>query len=80
MSINQKKIKHSVYIPPSKLKDEKDLNLSKATTLFLENSIYNNTNNNFMNAVPLKKEIHQDLFNNINEHFLREKIEKKLMK
>ena len=73
-TMNSKNIKYSVHIPASKLKE--DFNLSKATTLFLGNSIYNSTNKIFMNTVPLRKEINQDLFNNINEQFIREKIEK----
>ena len=68
--INEKGIKKSVYIPPSKLKN--DDNLNKINTGYLSEPF----NNNIVNSIPLKKELHPDLFNNINESFIRECVEK----
>ena len=74
MPINEKNFKKSLMIPPSMTTNEVSFGLNKVgTSTFFGDNI---NNKNFMNTVPLKKEINSDLFNNINEKFIRDKIEK----
>ena len=74
MPINEKNFKKSLMIPPSMTTNEVSFGLNKVgTSTFFGDNI---NNKNFMNIVPLKKEINSDLFNNINEKFIRDKIEK----
>ena len=71
--INNKNMKKTIYLPPSKF--DNDSNLSKINTTYFTNGI-NINNNNCVNNIPLKKELNQDLFNNINECYMRDCIEK----
>ena len=69
-----KNIKKTVYVSSSKLKNESSLGFNKATTTTHYVDIINNKN--YINNIPLKKEINSDLFNNINEKFIRDRMEK----
>ena len=71
--INNKNMKKTIYIQPSK--NDNDSNLSKINTTYFTNGI-NINNNNCINNIPLKKELNQDLFNNINECYIRDCVEK----
>ena len=75
MTINEKNNKKSVITPSSIINNEGvNFGLSKtSTSTFFGDNI---NSNNFKNNIPLKKEINSDLFNNINEKFIRDKIEK----
>ena len=65
----------SFFSPTMVFKDE-TITLSKIKTISIKDIISESTNTNFINSVPLKKEINADLFFNINEKFIRDKIEK----
>ena len=52
------------------------ISLNKLGNLNIGDVINKSTNTNCINSVPLKKEINGDIFNNINEKYIRDKIEK----
>ena len=70
LPINGKNIKKNSVILSTSISTPNNNFGFSATSISL-----NNLNNNCINA-PLRKEIHSDLFNNINEKFIRDKIEK----
>ena len=74
-NINDKNIKKTVYISSSSMiKNEGVLN--KNSTIAMRDTINNSTNKNYNNNISLKKHINHDLFNYINEKFIRDKVEK----
>ena len=62
------KIKKSLFTPMP--------NYSLKGSTISINDIKNNSN--YSSSIPLKKEINQDLFNNINEQYIRNKLEKEM--
>ena len=77
LSIVNIKEKKSLYISSSKMQKDNMMNLIKNNTVLMDN-INNmiNSDINLISKVPLKKEINPDLFNNINEKFIRDRMEK----